>query len=297
MSTTEVVQQIINALALGSIYALLALGLAIVFSVMGVINFAHGELVTIAGYVMFVLVEHGVSWYAIMPAAVLASALSAIAMERIAFRPVRGASVTTMLITSFAVASVLQGCFLVFISPRPEPVPSPDWMNENLQIGGLQIQNVQIATAGVTAIALILLVNYFKRFSSGIAMRAAAEDFEITRLMGARANRLFPAAFALSGALAGIAAIFWVGRLGSVEPTLGLNPVLKAFIACVIGGFGSLPGAVVGGFVLGALEVAFAAFLPSSVLDFQTAFVLACVVGLFLLRPQGLVPAATVERA
>ena len=212
MSSTEIVQQFINALAVGSIYALLALGLAIVFSVLGVINFAHGELVTIAGYVMFVMVKHGVSWWAVMPAAVSASTLSGVMMERIAFRPVRGANVTTMLITSFAVASVLQGCFLIFISPRPEPVPSPDWMNENLKLGSLQIQNVQIATAGVTAVALLLLVNYFKRFRSGIAMRAAAEDFEITRLMGARANRLIPGAFALSGALAGIAAIF-----GSVD--------------------------------------------------------------------------------
>jgi branched-chain amino acid transport system permease protein len=291
VSATELAQHGINALSIGSTYALIALGLAIVFSILRLINFAHGELVTITGYVMYWLVSAHVTWFAVVPAAIGAAIVAAVLMERVAFRPVRGASITTMLITSFAVSATLQGIFLVFISPRPKPVPTPDWMNENVTIGSLQIQNLQLVTAGATAVALAAIGLFLRRSITGTAMRAAAEDFAVTRLMGIRANLVIVAAFALSGALAGVAGILWIAQRGTVEPTTGLAPVLSAFIATVIGGFGSLGGAVLGGFAFGAVEVAFGAFLPESLLSFQHAFALVSVVVIFLARPQGLLPA------
>ncbi len=143
-------------------------------------------------------------------------------------------------------------------------------------------------TTATCAGALLILTVFLRRSTTGLGMLAAAQDFQVTRLMGIPANRVIATAFAISGALAGVAAIFVLARRGTVEPTMGFNPVLSAFIASVIGGLGSLTGAVVGGFVLAAIEVGLDATLPNSVLGFRGAFSLAIVIGILYFRPEGL---------
>jgi branched-chain amino acid transport system permease protein len=282
------VQQAINALSLGSTYALLALGLAMLFSIMGLINFAHGELLVIGGYAMWALLEHGVPWPAVIPLTLLAPALAAIAMERIAFRPLRGASLVTLLIASFAVSLLLQTVFQIFAG-TDKGIELPSWVDDVVDVGPYTISVLKIVMTGVTLLTLLLLTVFLKRTMLGIAMRAAAEDFEVTRLMGVRANAVVIAAFALSGLLAGLASLFYFTQSGSVGPFDGTEPVVKAFIAVVIGGLGSLTGAVVGGFALGITEVVFDAALPASAQPFGTAFALLVVIAILLLRPQGLV--------
>lgn len=289
-------QQTINAVSLGGTYALLALGLALVFSVMGMINFAHGELMTISGYTLLYCGLGGVPFVISVPLAILAAVIAAVAMERVAFRPVRNASAATMLVTSFAVAVVLQTLFQNLIAARSKPVLLPDVLAESIAVGDFLIGVNKLIAIAATVLMLIFLNRFLKRTAVGIAMRAAAEDFPIARLMGVRANAVIAGAFALSGMLAGVAAVLWVSQRASVDPLMGFVPVLKAFIASILGGLGSLTGAVAGGFLLGFIEIYLTAFLPEPLLEFKEPLGLALVVLVLLWRPHGLIPAASVSK-
>ena len=284
------VQQTVNALALGGTYALLALGLAVVFSIMGLINFAHGELMTISGYTLMYCGISGLPFAVSVPLAILAAVLAAVAMERIAFRPVRGGSGATMLITSFAVAMILQVLFQNFISPRSQAVALPQILSQSVHLGNVIIGVNKIAAIGATVLMLIFLDHFMNRQKTGIAMRAAAADFAVARLMGIRANTVIAGAFAISGLLAGVAAVLWVSQRASVDPLMGFTPVLKAFIAAILGGLGSLRGAVAGGFMLGFIEVYLAAFLPQELQEFRDPIGLGLVVLILLFRPNGMIP-------
>ena len=284
------VQQTVNALALGSTYALLALGLAVVFSIMGLINFAHGELMTISGYTLMYCGIMGVPFAVSVPLAISAAVLAAVAMERIAFRPVRGGSGATMLITSFAVAMILQVLFQNLISARSQAVALPQILSQSVHLGNVIIGVNKIAAIVATVLMLIFLDRFMNRQKTGIAMRAAAEDFAVARLMGIRANTVIAGAFAISGLLAGVAAVLWVSQRASVDPLMGFTPVLKAFIAAILGGLGSLRGAVAGGFMLGFIEVYLAAFLPQEFQEFREPIGLGLVVLILLFRPNGMIP-------
>lgn len=285
------VQQTVNALALGGTYALLALGLAVVFSIMGLINFAHGELMTLSGYTLMYCGIAGLPFAVSAALAILVATAAAVAMERIAFRPVRGASGSTMLITSFAVAMILQVLFQNLISARSQAVLLPQFLSESVQIGKVVIGVNKIAAIVATILMLLFLDRFMNRQNTGIAMRAAAEDFSIARLMGIRANTVIAGAFAISGLLAGVAAVLWVSQRASVDPLMGFTPVLKAFIAAILGGLGSLRGAVAGGFLLGFIEVYLAAFLPQELQEFRDPIGLGIVVLILLFRPNGMIPA------
>lgn len=286
-------QQLLNALSLGGTYALLALGLAVVFSIIGLINFAHGELMTITGYsVCFALI-----WGLPFPLAVIVglavATAAAFLMERIAFRPVRGASGTTLLLTSFAVSAILRVLFQNLISARPIAVSIPSSLSGVVTIGPLHLGMIQLISIIVTLAMLLGLNLFLHRTMAGRAMRAAAEDFAVLRLMGLRANSVVATAFAISGLLAGVAGILWVAQRGSVDPLMGALPVLKAFIAAIIGGLGSLSGAVAGGFLLGFIEVILQAYLPESLLPYRDAFAILLVISVLLFRPQGLLARKT----
>jgi branched-chain amino acid transport system permease protein len=283
-------QQVLNALSFGAEYSLLALGLAIVFSVMGLVNFAHGELIAIGGYSMYVMVMIGMGslWW-ILPGCVLFTVAAAVLLERVAFRPVRRAPATTGLLTAFGVGIIIQNVFLLGVSARPKAVPVLGPLTATWSVGPFTISSLQILETLTTGVAIVLLVLFLKRTPLGLAMRAAAYDFATVRLMGIRANRVIATAFAISGLLAGIAAVFVIARRGAVDPLLGFDPVLKAFVACVVGGFGSLVGAVAGGFVLGAIEVLILVTLPQSMGGLRDACVFALVGALLVWRPQGLV--------
>ena len=284
-----VVQQSLNALSFGAEYALIALGLAIVFSIMGLVNFAHGEVIAIGGYCMMVMAAIAFrNPIIIIIGAIFASVIMAVFLERIAFRPVRYADATTGLLTAFGVSLILQNLFLLLVSPRPIAVTSMYFLDWPIKLGSIRISSLQIFGTVATLLAILFLVLFLKRSFLGIAMRAASLDFEMVRLMGIRANRVIATAFAISGLLAGIAAIFIIARRGAVDPTLGFNPVLKAFVACVVGGFGSLTGAVLGGFLLGALEVGMLVILPQSYGGMKDAFVFAVIAIILVWRPEGI---------
>jgi branched-chain amino acid transport system permease protein len=284
------IEQTANALSLGGTYALLALGLAVVFSILGMINFAHGALMTLTGYALvFASVVWGLPFLLAAPLAIVAIMASAVLLEQLAFRPVRRASGATMLLTSFAVAELLTIGFQLFISTRPQVVPLPAALTMTVDLGLASVGANRVISIAVAVLVLIGLNIFLKRTTIGLAMRAAADDFDVTRLMGIHANRVIAAAFAISGLLAAIAAVLWIAQRSSVDPMMGLIPVLKAFIATTMGGLGSLTGAVLGGLLLGAIEIYLAAYLPDSMLPFRDAIALGIVIVVLVARPQGLV--------
>ncbi len=285
---TEFLQQGANALALGSVYALVALGVALVFSILRLANFAHGELMTAAGYTMYYLLDQGVSWVIVAPASVLMSILAAVVLERTAYRPLRGARPSTLLLTSFAISLFLQSAFLLMFGARPKPIPFPDWVDAGLTIHGVRFQLLDIATFGITVLILLLLTAFLRGSVLGLALRSAADDFRTTRLMGIRANAVIVGAFVVAGGLAGVAALFFFALTPVVAPNSGFEPMLQGFIATVIGGLGNLPAAVVGGFVLAILQVACAAILSDSLNPYVNAIVFGLAILILQSRPNGI---------
>jgi len=285
-------QQTMNAFAFGAEYALLALGLAIVFSIMGLVNFAHGEMIAVGGYSMVAMAALSLgNPLIVIGFAILAATAASVTLERVAFRPVRYADPTTGLLTAFGVSIILQNLFLLLVSPRPIAVTSLYFLEWSIDIGMVSISSLQLFEAVTTIVVIVALMLFLRQTALGLAMRAAALDFEMVRLTGIRANRVFAMAFMISGLLAGIACIFIMARRGSVDPHLGFDPVLKAFVACVVGGFGSLPGAVLGGFLLGAVEVAMLVMLPQSLGGMTDAFVFGIIALVLVWRPNGILGA------
>jgi branched-chain amino acid transport system permease protein len=280
---------IVIGLSVGGMYALLALGLAMVFAIIGLVNLAHGELIAVTGYSMFFLAMTGMPFGLILIFAVIFAVIAALLMERIAFRPIRNATLAAGLITSFALEMILETGWLNFISPLRMPIKIPPWVLHYWPIGDVGISTYHMIAIFLTTITVVTLTLFLKRTILGLAMRAAAEDFPTTLLMGIRANRVIATAFAISGLLAGFAAFLWLAQRGSVDPHIGLNPTIKAFIAVVFGGVGSLSGAVAGGVILGVMEVCLRTFLPDSALPFREAIGYSVVILILLRWPDGLI--------
>lgn len=286
---TEIIQQLVNGLSLGATYSLVALGLAIVFTTFGLINFAHGELITITSYVTYGLSVLGIPWAVAITGGLFTAIISAILMERIAFRPVRGKPPTTSLLTSFGVSLILQALIVIIVSPRTKTVQQWSWLGGSDIVGGLVFPRYQVITLVVALIALLAMVFTLKKTNIGLEIRGAAEDLEGVRLLGVRSGRLVVVSFAVSGLLAGIAAVLIMARTGgSINPHMGLLPMLSAFVAVVLGGFGSLGGAVLGGFILGFLEVSLRAWLPQSAVGLTTAIIFAIVILVLRIKPSGI---------
>ena len=291
MTGAGALQIVVDVLSLGSLYALMALGLVVVYGILRLVNFAYGELIMVTGYVLYLLSPSPLPWIVMALLAVLAATFASYLTERIAFRPVRERSLTAMLITSFAVSTLLQNAALLLVSPRARLVPVPDLLTETIELWGAVLPVRNLLTIGVTVALLAGLTLLLKRTVLGIALRAAADKFTMTRLLGVPANLVIGVAFAISGLLAGVVALFWLGRIASVTPAIGLMPLLIAFIATVIGGMRSLVGAVVGGYVLGLMTVAINLLLPQDFLEYREAFTFTLVILILLFRPQGLIKA------
>lgn len=289
---------IINTLSLGSLYAMLALGLVIVYGILRLVNFAYGELIMIGGYTLFLLTGFGpLPWLAVAVLAVLAAMFTSLFTELIAFRPVREKSLTAMLITSFAVSALLQNAALLIISPRARAVTLPEIFQTSVMIAGTSVPWRNVLTILTSLLMLVLLTLLLRRTVLGIALRAAADNFTMTRMLGVPANTVISTAFAISGIMAGLVSIFWIARSSIVTPTIGAPPLLVAFVATVIGGMRSLTGAVVGGFVYAAMISLLGVLLPPDLLEFREAFMFAFVIIILLFLPQGLIRSKTsVER-
>jgi branched-chain amino acid transport system permease protein len=282
----ELAQNLIDALALGSLYALIALGVAVIYTVMGMMNFAQGEFIMLPAYALYVLA--GVPFGIAVGGALLTGVAIAVVAERVAFRPVRNADLSAQLVTSLAVAAILQNVVSVAVDARAQSVATPAFLAESTSLGAVSVPNLEFVTIGLTAVVLGALGWLLYRTRIGLAMRAAAENFEMARVLGVNANRVIAISFAISGSLAAAVGVLLVMQTGQVSPTMGLTPVLVGFVAVVIGGFGRISGAVLGGLLLGVFSSLLGAYLPDGLVPFRDAIVFSLPVAILIFRPHGL---------
>jgi branched-chain amino acid transport system permease protein len=283
------VQQLINGLSLGSIYALIALGYTMVYGIVMLINFAHGDILMVGAYAgYFILSRHGVSPVTVALAFGFSMSLCAVlgvAIERFAYRPLRGAPRLNSLITAIAVSLILQNGarILPFIGPNPRQFPRP--AVRSLSLGAFSISNIQLIVIVLSALLMLALnyiINYTRR---GKAMRAVSFDMQAASLMGISVNGTISFTFALGSVLAAAGGILFAFAYPQVSPTMGTMPGLKAFVAAVFGGIGSVPGAMIGGFILGIAETLTKGFLSSQYAD---AISFSILIIILLVKPTGI---------
>jgi branched-chain amino acid transport system permease protein len=302
---TAILQIIFDALSLGSLYALGALGIALIFGVMRLVNFAHGDYIA---FCIFALLWPSIDAAAIvflgnLPAVILIPLILAVGAglavlsEILVFRRFRNANPATMMIASFALGFVIRYFLLMLYSSRPKSIDL--WSNLSLpiEILGARIPLLQVITIGVTIAVLLGLTAFLKRTRFGLEMRAAAENFTMARMLGVKANRVILLAFALSGMLAAAVGLILATQTGTADIQMGVSVMLVAFIATVIGGLGSLPGAVIAGFLIGGASVLMQVLLPLEARPFRDAFVYGAVIITLIWRPNGIfAPKAAKQR-
>jgi branched-chain amino acid transport system permease protein len=281
-------QQLINGLSLGSLYALVAIGYTLVYGILRLINFAHGDLLMVAAY----LAVMGVGifswpWPLAFGLAILLTGVLGVLLERGAYRPLRRAPRISLLISAIAASFLLENLALVLAGGRPKPFPVPGAFSGAVQWGGLFIPRLSLLIPLITAVLLVILFVIVYRTQAGRAMRAIALDLETVSLMGIDVNRIIALTFLLGSLLAGAGGLLWSMKYPQVNPFMGILPGLKAFIAAVLGGIGNVTGAVLGGLLLGLLEVLIVAFFPSWA-GYRDALAFALLIALLLARPTGL---------
>ena len=297
----QFLQNLIDAISLGSIYALVALGIGLLFGILRLINFAHGDFITIGAYALIVpsadvtarLMIGGWPWPLLIPAVCLIVVVAALLTDALVFRPIRRASSQTLMIASFAVSYIIQNGVLMAYGSRPKAVDLWSGANTQVLIGTLRVPMLQLITLVTTLVLMVAISLFLKRTSYGVQMRAAAEDFRMAQYLGVRGNVVIGIAFAISGILAGVVSLLYTTQAGSLSHTMGVPLALFAFVAVVVGGMGSLVGAVVGGFAIGMIVTMLQAYLPPDLRAFRDAFAFAFVILVLLVRPAGLVPAHT----
>ncbi len=289
-------QLFFDAMSLGGIYAMAALGIALIFGVMKLVNFAHGEYIAFCVFALIVPSTDAVAVmflgkapaFVLIPTLLCVGALVAVGSEFFVFRHMRKATPVAMMISSFALGFVIQNTLLLIYSSRPKAISLWPELNMPIDLIGASIPLLQIIVILTTLIVVVTLALLLKKTRIGLEMRAAAENFTMARLLGVRANVVITGAFALSGALAAAVALIMVTQTGVADVRMGGQIMLVAFIATVIGGLGSLPGAVAAGFLIGAASVILQGFLPLEARPFRDAFLYTLVIVSLLLRPDGL---------
>src|SRR4051794_18907681 len=253
---------------------------------MGMMNFAHGEFIMLAAYALYLLA--GLPFGLAVAAALLTGSAVALLAERVAFRPVRNADLSAQLVTSLAVAAILPNIVTAAVDARPQSVETPAAISESTSIRSISVPDLEVVTLRLHLVVLGGLGWLLYRTRTGLAMRAAAENFDMARLLGVRADRVIAIAFAISGALAAAVGVLIVLQTGQVSSTMGLTPVLVGFVAVVIGGFGRIFGAVIGGLLLGILSSLLGVYLPDGLVPFRDAIVFTVPVLILIFRPHGL---------
>lgn len=296
MTSTIFFQQLINGISLGSLYGLVAIGYTMVYGILRLINFAHGDLLMFAAYTaIYGIALFALPWTISFPLAILITGLMGIVLDRAAYKPLRDAPRISLLISAIGASFLLENLALVIIGGVPKPFPRPDVFNKVIDVFGLRVQVLTIYTPLITIILLLGLLYIIYRTRVGKAMRAASKDFETTRLMGINLDRIISITFLLGSALAAAGGIMWAMKYPQVNPFMGVFPGLKAFIAAVLGGIGNTVGAVLGGFLLGLGEVMIVAFFPG-LAQYRDAFAFVILILVLLFRPTGIMGEPMIEK-
>lgn len=288
MSMSMFVQHFFNAVTLGSLYALIAIGYTMVYGILRLINFAHGEIFMLGAYFVFwgVTLLH-LPWSLAVIVAIAVTSLAGVMVDRVAYRPLRDAPRISALISSIGVSFFLQNLAIVVFSAIPREVQRPEWLVKIIVVGKVRILPLTLVVPVMSFLLMLGLLFIVYRTKPGLGMRAISKDIETSRLMGVPVNRIVAMTFGIGSALAAASGIMWALRYPQLQPVMGVIPGFKAFIAAVFGGIGSIQGAVLGGMILGIMEIMIVAFLPA-LAGYRDAFAFVLLIIILLVKPTGL---------
>jgi len=289
----QFLQQMVNGISLGSIYALIALGYTMIYGIIKLINFAHGDIYMVGAYIgFFAITQAGLGIVPALLVSLVTTGLLGMLVEKLAYKPLRHAPRLSVLITAIGVSFFLEYTSMYFVSPTPRTFPQV-MDNVAVNIGGLVINGQQMLILGITFVLMVILTYIVKFTNTGKAMRAASFDVETAQLMGINSDRIISITFCIGSALAAVAGVLVGIYYNSIDPLMGIMPGLKAFVAAVLGGIGILPGAVVGGIILGVVEALVSGFVSST---FRDAAAFAILILVLLVRPTGIFGKNTKEK-
>jgi branched-chain amino acid transport system permease protein len=281
-------QHFINALGLGSLYGLIAIGYTMVYGILRLINFAHGDIFMLGAYfVFFATIQYKLPWLIGLAAAIAGATICGLLVDRIAYRPLRDAPRISALISAIGVSFFIENFSIVVFSGMPRPVVQPPSLMAAFSIGGVRLVPLNLMVPAISFVLVGALLWVVFRTKQGLAMRSISHDIETTRLMGVPVDKTIALTFALGSSLAAVAGIMWALRYPRVEPLMGIMPGFKAFIAAVFGGIGSIPGAMLGGLSLGFVEIMSVAFFPKAS-GYRDAFAFILLIIILLVKPTGL---------
>lgn len=245
---------ILAGISVGGQYALIAIGYTMVYGILRLINFAHGDVFMVAGLVMVYLTASGLPFYITIPLVIIITILLGVLIERVAYKPLRSAPRMSVMISAIGVSYLLQNCALYFTGGLPKTYPKIPYLSDKITIFGASTSRVTVITPFIVLALVIVLVLFIKHTKIGMAMRAVSKDFTTAQLMGIRINSVISFTFIIGCGLAAVGSLLYFSNYSSVIPTSGAMPGLKAFVAAVFGGIGSIPGAVIGAFIIGICE-------------------------------------------
>ena len=283
MSLTTFLQQCLTGISLGGAYALIAIGYTLVYGILRLINFAHGDIFMMAGYFM-IFAMASLPWFIAIPVTLIVTVVLGVTIERVAYRPLRSSPRMSVMISAIGVSYLLQNLATYLFTALPKGYPEIPFLKKIYQIGGLSASFVTFLTPVLTLVLVYLLILLINHTKIGMAMRAVSKDYETASLMGIKINKTISFTFAVGSLLAGIGSILYFTDRMTVFPFSGALPGLKCFVAAVFGGIGSIPGAVIGGFILGLGETALVAMGQST---FSDAFTFILLIVMLLIRPTG----------
>ena len=244
---------ILAGISVGGQYALIAIGYTMVYGILRLINFAHGDVFMAAGLIM-IFATASLPMYISIPLVIIATVLLGVVIERVAYKPLRSAPRMSVMISAIGVSYLIQNCALYFTGGLPRTYPAIPWLSDSITILGATTKRVTAITPILTIILVLALVLFIKKTKVGLAMRAVSKDFQTSRLMGVKIDTVISMTFIIGCLLAAIGSLLYFTNYQSVIPTAGAMPGLKAFVAAVFGGIGSIPGAVIGAFLIGIVE-------------------------------------------
>jgi len=288
MDVTTFFQNCVTGISLGSAYALIAIGYTMVYGILRLINFAHGDIFMMAGYfTIFAISDFMMPWYVAIPFVILATVVLGVAIEKAAYKPLREAPRMSIMISAIGVSFLLENLATYLFSGLPRSFPKLGFLQKVFKIGDVSAPIVTFITPVITIGLLFVLIYLVNHTKMGMAMRAVSKDYEASRLMGIEINTIITITFVIGSALAAIGAILYFSPRPLVYPFSGVMPGLKCFVAAVIGGIGSIPGAVIGGFAIGISETFLVALFPS-MSGYSDAFTFVLLIIMLVFRPTGL---------
>ena len=281
----ELIPYLINGVSVGGQYALIAIGYTLVYGILRLINFAHGDVFMVAGLVM-VYATASMPIYLAIPLVLVATVLLGFTIERVAYKPLRSAPRMSLMISAIGVSYLIQNLAFYLTGGVPQPVNNPiPWISDNVVVFGVSTKRVTLITPILTILLVVVLVYLINNTKIGMAMRAAAKDFETAQLMGIKINSVISMTFVIGSFLAAVGSMLYFTNYPSVAITSGGMPGLKAFVAAVFGGIGSIPGAVVGAFIIGLCEEVIKGLGYTT---FSDAFTFALLIVVLCVKPTGL---------